>query len=52
MKDLSMMHYFLGIEVWNNIPGTRELYGRDLEEIWDDGLQGHDHTYGIEPEAI
>ena len=25
---------------------------RDPEEVWDDGLQGYDHTYGIEPEAI
>ena len=36
---------------WNFL-GTREIYGRDPEEVWEDGLQGHDHTYGIEPEAI
>ena len=42
-----MMHYILGMEVW-----TREVCSRDPEEAWDDGLQGHDHTYGIEPEAI
>ena len=47
MKDLGMMHYFLGMEVW-----TREVCSRDPKEIWDDGLQGHDHTYGIETEAI
>ena len=35
-----------------NFPGAREIYGRDLEEIRDDGLHGHDHTYGIKPEAI
>ena len=35
-----------------NFLGTKEIYGRDLEKIQDDGLQGHDHTYGIEPEAI
>ena len=23
MKDLDMMHYFLGMEVWHNLPGTR-----------------------------
>ena len=34
-----------------NFSGIREIYGRDLEEICD-GLQGHDHTYGIKPEAI
>ena len=56
MKDLGMMHYFLGMEVWKeykwNLPRTREVCSRDPEEVQDDGLQGHDHTYGIEPEAI
>ena len=47
MKELDMMHYFLGIEVWKNLPGTREVCSRDPEEVQDDGLQGHDHTYGI-----
>ena len=42
-----MMHYVLGMEVW-----TREVCSRDPEKVRDDGLQGHDHTYGIEPEAI
>ena len=35
-----------------NLPWTREVWSRDSEEIWDDGLQGHNHTYGTEPEAI
>ena len=39
------LHYFLGMEVW-----TKEVCSRDLEEVQDDGL--HDHTYGIELEAI
>ena len=52
MKDLDIMHYFLGMEVWQNIPETREVCSRDPEEVRDDGPQGHDHTYGIEPEAI
>ena len=47
MKYLHMMHYILGMEVW-----TREVCSRDPEEVQDDGLQGHGHTYGIEPEAI
>ena len=47
MKELAMMHYFLGMEVW-----TREVCGRGLEEVQDDGLQGHAHTYGVEHEAI
>ena len=56
MKDLGMMHYFLGMEVWQSADGIflgQGKYGsRDPEEFWDDGLQGYDHTYGIEPEAI
>ena len=52
MKNLDMMHQFLGMEVWQNLPQTREVCSRDTEEVRDDGLQGHDHTYGIEPEAI
>ena len=32
--------------------GTKEVCNRDLEEIQDDGLQGHDDTYGIKPESI
>ena len=35
-----------------NIPGTREVYSIDPEEVQDDGMEGHDHTYGIEHEAI
>ena len=35
VKDLDMMHYFLGMEVW-----TREVCSRDPKEVQDDGLQG------------
>ena len=35
-----------------NLPWTREVCCRDPEEIWDDGLQGISHTYGIKTEAI
>ena len=35
-----------------NIPQKREVCSRDPKEVQDDGLQGHGHTYGIEPEAI
>ena len=38
MKDLDMMHYFLGMEVWQNIAGTSEVCSRDPEEVQDDGL--------------
>ena len=41
-----------GVECKWNFPGTREIYGRDPEEVRDDGLQGHNRTYGSEPEAI
>ena len=34
-----------------NFPRTREVCSRDPEEV-QDGLQGHDHTYGTEPNAI
>ena len=51
MKDLDMMHYFFrhgGVaECGWNIRWTRELCSRDPEEVWDDGMQGHDNTYGI-----
>ena len=46
MKDLDMMHYFLGMEVW-----TRKVCISDPEEVQDDGVHGHNHTYGIETEA-
>ena len=35
-----------------NLPRTRQVCSRDPEEVQDDGLQGHDHTYGIKHEAI
>ena len=35
MKDLGMMHYLLGMEVWQNAdgisPGVMEIYSRDPE---------------------
>ena len=40
------------VECGWNIPQIREVCSRDPEEVHNDGLQGHDHTYGIEPEAI
>ena len=35
-----------------NLPWTREVCSRDPKEIWDDGMQGYGHTYGIKLEAI
>ena len=37
--------------IWN-LPWIREVCNRDPEEIWDDELQGINHTYGIKPEDI
>ena len=37
IKDLGMMHYVLGIEVW-----TREVCSREPQEVQDDGM--HDQT--------
>ena len=48
---LSSMHGGV-VECGWNLPWTREVCSRDPEEVQDDGLQGHDHTYGIEHEAI
>ena len=33
MKDLDLMHYFIGMEVWQNLLGTTEVCSRDLEEV-------------------
>ena len=40
------------VECGWNLPRTREVCSRDPKEVRDDGLQGHDHTYGIKHEAI
>ena len=44
-----MMHYFLGMEVWQSADGISLGQGKYAV---DDGLQGHGHTYGIELESI
>ena len=33
MKDLDMMHYFLGIEVWQNVDGISFGQGRYAVDI-------------------
>ena len=38
MKDLDMMYYLIGMEVWQNLPSIREVSSRDPEEVQDDGL--------------
>jgi len=49
MKDLGLMHYFLGLEVWQN-PGeiflSRKICCEDIRKIWDGGLQAYDYSDG------
>lgn len=49
MKDLGLMHYFLGLEVWQN-PGeifpSRKIFCEDIGKIWDGGLQACDYPSG------
>ena len=63
MKDLGMMHYFLGMEVWQSADGSvaecgwdfpcsKKACRGDFEEIQNVGLQSNGHNYGIELEAI
>ena len=52
MKYLEIMHYFLGMEVWKNVNEIFLVCSGDFEEIQNTRMQGHDNTYGIEPEAI
>ena len=53
MKDLGLMHYFLGLEVWKRNPSQPgKLCGRDIEEIQYVGMQSHGHTHGLQPEAV
>ena len=51
VHGLFSRHGGVAIYGWN-LPWTREVCSGDPEEVWDDGLQSHGHTYGIEPEAI
>ena len=49
---IDILKRFKMMECKSNFPGTREIYSRDSEEVWGDGLQCYGHTYGIKPEAI
>ena len=54
IRDLGMVlskHGGVAECEWN-LPWTREVCCRDLEEVRDDGMQGYGHTYGIKLEAI
>ena len=52
MKDLGLMHYFLGLEVWQrNLSQPGKVCGRDIEEIQYVEMQSHGHTHGLQHEA-
>ena len=55
-KDVGMMHYFLGLEVWQNSDGIPLGQGKHVVEILKRlrmmNLQGYCHTHGIKLEAI
>ena len=42
----------LVMEVWQSTDGIFLGQGKYAVEIWDDGLQGINRTYGIKPKAI
>ena len=56
MKDLGMMHYFLGIEVWQNVDGISLGQGKYVVDILKRfGMmecKAMTNTYGIELGAI
>ena len=56
MKDLGLMHYFLGLEVWQkfrrNLSQPRKVCGRDIEETQYAEMQIHGHTHVLQPEAV
>ena len=51
MKDIGMMHYVLGTEVWKCADGIFLGQGKYVVEIHNGGIQENVHTYGIEIEA-
>jgi hypothetical protein len=56
MKDLGLMHYFLGLEVvvktGQDISGKRKIHNGCTKEVWYDGLQIHVYSDGYQPEEV
>jgi hypothetical protein len=56
MKDLGLMHYFLGLEVWQSperiFLNQGEVHGRNLKEIRHARMQVHEYSHGSEAEAV
>jgi len=49
IKDLGLMHYFLGLEVWQKlgeIPVSRKVCGEDTGNIRHGGLQDRNYLNG------
>ena len=55
MKDLRALHFFLGLEVWQEsdeiFPWARKIHRGDTSEIWDDGLQVYVNSHGCKSEV-
>ena len=53
MKDLGLMHYFLGLEekFRRNLSQLGKVCSKDIEEIQYVGMQSHGHTHGLQHEA-
>ena len=56
MKYLGLMHYFLGLEVWQSSEWIFLNQGKYVVEIIEATqyveMQSHGHTHGIHPEAV
>jgi hypothetical protein len=56
MKDLGLMHYFLGLEVWQSLERIflkiGEVHGQNPEEIRHARMQVHEYTHGSKAEAV
>ena len=56
MKDLGLMHYFLGLEVWQSSEGIFLDHGKYVVEILKKiqyvGMKIHGHTHGFQPKVI
>ena len=55
MKNLRLMHYFLGLEVWQSSEGiflNQGKYAVEIEKIRYVGMQSHGHTHGLQTEVV
>ena len=52
MKDLGLMHYFLGLEVWRRKKEIFLSQGKYIIDILDVGLQVHGYSNGCESREV